>query len=218
MADLVPADKFSRLPEKYQRRAREIAARVADIDALLVAATAREIGDELKRMGRRLEPQPGSDPAEVAKAYLEACTASPPIPSWAVSEAANDYCFGRVEDHSGKFVPHAPEFAKRARSLLKSLYAERAILRTEAEKLIERAADDARRHRIEMERQDPAVRARVAKLHMDAIAGAPKRQALRHIGLSEDQQKRLDAYKVKREPQPSKLLETRVVQRKASGE
>ena len=43
------------------------------------------------------------------------------------------------------------------------------------------------------------------------VISAGKRQALTHSGLSEERQKRLDALKVKREPQQSKLLETRIL-------
>lgn len=215
MTDLVPNDKFSRLPERYQRRAREITARVTEIDAVLSPASFDAIALTVARMAAQFRPQQDEDPAIMGKEYRAACS---DLPEWAISEAANDYLWGRVEDHNGRFMPVCAEFAKRVREITRPLLVERSSLRVEAEKLVERAADDARRHRIEMERQDPAVRARVAKLHMDAIAGAPKRQAHTHSGLSEDRQKRLDALKVKREPEASKLLETRIVQRKASGE
>lgn len=215
MSDVVPSDRFSMLPERYQRRAREIATRVGEIDALIRPAGKEAVRDAVIRLRCQLRPQPDTAAKDMASEFVTACA---DLPEWSISEAANDFLAGRVENHTGQFMPTCAEFAKRAREIIRPFLVERASLRSEAEKLVERAADDARRHRIEMERQDPAVRARVAKLHMDAIAGLPKRRALTHIGLRDDQQKRLDAYKVKREPQPSKLLETRIVHRKASGE
>lgn len=215
MSDVVPSDRFSMLPERYQRRAREIATRVGEIDALIRPAGKEAVRDAVIRLRCQLRPQPDTAAKDMASEFVTACA---DLPEWSISEAANDFLAGRVENHTGQFMPTCAEFAKRAREIIRPFLVERASLRTEAEKLVERAADDARRHRIEMERQDPAVRARVAKLHADAIAGAPKRQALTHTGLSEDRQKRLDAFKVKREPEASKLLETRIVQRKASGE
>lgn len=206
MADLVPADKFSQLPELYRQRARDISARVADIDRMLHPATALDVADELKRMGAQLEPQPGFDPRETASGYRDACA---DIPAWAVAEAANDYLCGRVESHSGQFIPHAPEFAKRARALLVPILSERSALRVEAEKLVERAADDARRHRIEMERADPSVRQRVAALK--AAAFGDERQAItyQHTGLDAEAQAKIDALKKPREF-VSKINETRL--------
>lgn len=208
MSDVVPSDRFSALPERYQRRAREIAARVGEIDNLIRPAGKEAVRDAVIRLRCQLRPQPDTAAQDMAAEFVTACT---DLPEWAISEAANDFLAGRVDNHTGQYMPTCAEFAKRAREIIRPFLVERSSLRIEAEKLVERATDDARRHRIEMERRDPAVRARVAKLHMDAIAGAPKRQALTHTGLSEDRQKRLDALKVKREPQQSKLLETRIL-------
>lgn len=206
MADIVPADKFSRLPERYQRRAREIAARVADIDALLKPAAPAEIGDELKRMRGQLSPQPETDPREIAEGYRDACA---DIPGWAVSEAGRDYRCGRVENHSGQFIPHAAEFAKRAREIIRPFLAERWALRTEASKLVERADDEARRIAIQIERSDPAVKARVAELAAKAMAGHPKHIAGPRRVLTPEKQARLDTMKKVR-PEVSKIGETRI--------
>lgn len=87
---------------------------------------------------------------------------------------------------------------------------ERAALRTEASKLIERATDDHKRHLVEMERQDPGVRSRVAALAEAVTAGALKRQALPHLGLNVAEQKRIDALKRPRQ-EISKLEQTKIV-------
>lgn len=196
MRDVAPGDKFARLPERYQRRAREIARRVSEIDALCRPAAPDEIGDSLKRMRRHFRPQPDTEARDMAEGFRDACK---DLPTWVLSEAANDFLAGRVENHTGQFMPTCAEFAKRARSILVPFLSERAALRTEAEKLVERATDDARRHRIEMERQDPAVKARVAALVESATAGTSKRTTLNHRGLSAEKQAALDALKKPRQ-------------------
>lgn len=192
MRDLLPADKFAKLPERYQRRAREIAARVSEIDSLCRSASVSEIGDSIKRMRRQFRPQPDTEDREMTAGFRDACS---DLPAWALSEAANDFLAGRVENHTGQFMPTCAEFAKHARSVVLPFMAERSSLRVEASKLVERAEDDHRRHLIDIERQDPAVRQRVAELAEDFAAGAPKRQSVTHLGLSEQQQSRLDALK-----------------------
>jgi len=206
MGDVVQTDKFSRLPERYQRRAREIAIRVSEIDALCSPATPEAIGAELKRMRRQLLPQPGIEDADMAKGYLDACR---DLPEWALSEAANDYLGGKVDNHTGRYMPLCAEFAKRARLILMPFLSERAGLRAEASKLIERAADEARRDRIAIERSDPAVKARVAALTEKVTKGAAKKQALTHSGLDAEKQRRMDALR-KPVPFKSKIDQTRI--------
>jgi hypothetical protein len=206
MTDVVPADKFARLPERYQRRAREIAERVSQIDELCRIATPDEIGTELKRLRGQLRPQPETDVRDMAEGFRFACR---DLPAWAISEAANDFLDGRVSNHTGQYMPTCAEFAVRARSILLPFLAERSSLRTETEKQVERATDDARRHQVEMQRQDPAVKARVAALVADATAGIPKRQRLTHRGLSEQAQARIDLLKQHREF-VSKIGETKI--------
>lgn len=207
MADLVPADKFSRLPERYQNRARTIAARVSEIDTTLGrSATSEEIVDALKRLRRQFRPQPDTEARDMAEGFRDACR---DLPAWALSEAASDFLNGRVDNHTGQFMPTCAEFAKRARSILLPFLAERSALRTEAEKLLERAEDDRRRHIIEMERQDPAVKARVSALVEATTVGTPKRGRLTHQGLSEEAQARIDALKKPRQ-YASKIGETKI--------
>jgi hypothetical protein len=170
MRDLVAGDHLAKLPERYQRRAREIAERVSQIAKLCQPASAAEIGAELKRLRGQFRPQPDIDTRDMAEGFLHACR---DLPAWAISEAANDFLAGRVDNHTGQFMPTCAEFAKRARSILVPFLSERAALRTEASKIVERAEDDARRHIIAMERQDPKVRQRVAVLVENAMAGLP---------------------------------------------
>lgn len=197
MSDIVPADVFSKLPERYQRRAREIAARVGDIDALLTPCKLDAIKGVAGRLLGQLRFQPDADAKEFASEFKRACA---DIPEWALSEAANDFLAGRVDNHTGQFMPTCAEFAKRARSIMTPFLSERASLRVEASKLLERAADDHRRHIIEMERQDPAVRQRVEAIIADARLGAPKLVAPRRQGLTDDKRAALDAM---RKPRPS---------------
>ncbi|TPN26608.1 hypothetical protein FKO01_25370 [Mesorhizobium sp. B2-3-3] len=207
MSDLVHQDQFDRLPEKYRHRAREIGARVAAIDAMMKPSNPMFVGETVIRMFRQFREQPGVSNADMASEYRTACI---DLPEWALSEAANDFLAGRVDNHTGQFMPTCAEFAKRARDIMRPFLAERAALRTEASKLIERAADDHRRHLIELERQDPAVRKRVAALVEAATAGAAKRQGLPHLGLDKAEQQRVDALKRPRQ-EISKLEQTKIV-------
>lgn len=206
MSDVVPADKFSRLPERYQRRAREIATRVSEIEALCRPASSQEVGAELKRLRRHFLPQPDTDVAAMAEGYRSSCR---DLPAWAISEAANDYLDGRVDGHTGRYMPVCAEFAKRAREILIPFMSERSALRVEASKLIERAQDDHRRHLIDMERQDPAVRQRVSALVEKVTIGAAKKQSLPHGTLDEQKRRRLDAFR-KPVPFKSKIDQTKI--------
>lgn len=196
MADLITADKFAILPERYQRRAREIAARVSEIDALCRPAPAQDVGAELKRLRGHLRPQPDTEVKDMASGFKDACR---DLPSWVISETANDFLAGRVDSHTGQFMPTCAEFAKRARHIMTPFMAELSSLRIEASKLVERAMDDERRHYIEMERQNPAVRRRVADLAEAFSAGSPKQGSTPHLGLSAEAQSRLDALKKPRQ-------------------
>lgn len=209
MSEIVPTDVFARLPERYQRRARQIADRVKDIDATLVPAAALEIGDELKRMRRHFRPQPDTEPAEMARGFRDACA---DLPVWAISEAAADFLAGRVDSHTGQFMPTCAEFAKRARSIMLPLLSERSALRVEAEKLLERAADDDRRARIQIERQDPKVRARVEALVGSAMKGAPAITAPKRMQLTDDDVRKMDAFRKPREL-PSKVADTKLARK-----
>lgn len=196
MLELVPQDRFDKLPEAYRLRARQIAERVGTIDSLLLPSKPEAVGAAVVRLAKQFLPQPDVDTRDMASEFRAACR---DLPEWAVSEATNDFLGGRVDSHSGKFMPICAEFAKRARSILLPLLAERASLRVEASKLVERAEDDRRRHLIEMERQRPAVRKRVADLTEAFIAGTAKSQARPHIGLSDDAMSRLAALKKPRQ-------------------
>ncbi|MER9188321.1 hypothetical protein [Mesorhizobium australicum] len=158
-------------------------------------------------MAGQFRDQPDIDHADMAGEFLAACRDLPP---WAVSEAASDFLAGRVDNHTGQFMPTCAEFAKRARAIMMPFLSERALLRTEASKLVERATDDRRRHLIDMERQDPAVRKRVAALVDVATAGAAKRKVLPHLRLNDAGQKRIDALKRPRQ-EFSKLEQTKIV-------
>lgn len=207
MAEIVPAEPISRLPESFQRRARQIAERVVEIDALLVPASPEQIGDELKRMRRQLRPQPDTETGEMASGFRDACR---DLPAWAISEAANDYLAGRVENHTGQFMPACAEFAKRARTILIPFLSERHSLRTEAEKLVERATDEARRHKIAMERQDPKRSARIAALMAGAFPQETKLPSATHTGLSAENQDRLDVLKKRPGDFVSLIPQTRI--------
>lgn len=213
MADLVPADIFERLPERYRRRAREIAARVSEIDALLRRCDTGALRDAAVRLRSQLRPQPDVEMADFAKEFRSACA---DLPEWAVSEATNDFLAGRVENHTGQFMPTCAEFARRARSIVAPFIGEKYGLRNEAERLFERAEDEARRAAIAVERADPAVRARVRTMLAEANAGAPVLQTGRaHLGISSDVLAEMDKCRKRRE-QASKLSETRLVKGRRS--
>lgn len=206
MGDVVQLDKFSRLPERYQRRARDIAARVAEIDALTDPAPVETVISAVVRMAKQFRPQQDEDQAEIGREYREACK---DLPEWAISEATNDFLAGKVDSHTGRFMPVCAEFAKWARAIVRPFEAERAALRIEASKLIERAADEARRNRLAIERSDPAVKARVQALTEKITIGAAKKQSLTHTGLDAEKQRRLDALK-KPVPFKSKIEQTKI--------
>ncbi len=199
MTDLVTSD--SRLPERYRRRADEIASRVRSIDGLMVPASVEAIIAAVVRMARQFRAQPDEDQSEIGREFKAACS---DLPEWAVSEAANDFLAGRVPNHTGQFMPTCAEFAKRAREIILPFLAERSALRVEAEKLVERWQDEERRNRIAIERADPAVKARAEALIAQARLGQTKALPMRQQGISPENQKRLDAMK-KHRPFVSKI-------------
>ncbi|MDG4675850.1 hypothetical protein P9A16_32640 [Shinella sp. 838] len=211
MSDLVPADIFERLPERYRRRAREIAARVNEIDVLLRRCDTDALRDAAVRLRGQLRPQPDVEMADFAREFKTACG---DLPEWAVSEATNDFLAGRVENHTGQFMPTCAEFARHARSIIAPFIGERSGLRNEAERLFERAEDEARRAAIAVERMDPGVRSRVQALVAKARAGAPVARAERpHLSMSEETRAKMDRLRQRR-PETSKLAETRLVKGK----
>ncbi|WP_421591114.1 hypothetical protein [Shinella sp. M27] len=213
MADLVPADVFERLPERYRRRAREIAARVAEIDMLLRRCDTGALRDAAVRLRGQLRPQPDVEMADFAREFKTACG---DLPEWAVSEATNDFLAGRVENHTGQFMPTCAEFARHARAIIAPFVGEKNGLRNEAERLFERAEDEARRAALAVERADPDVRARVRAMLAAAKAGAPLPVTGRaHIGTTPETKAELDKLRVRR-PHVSKLPETRLVKGKRS--
>lgn len=206
MTEIIPFDKYSRLPERYQQRAHQIAERVSEIDALCRPCEPKAIGDAVLRMFRQFREQPGADYAELGNEFRAACR---DLPEWAVSEAANDFLAGRVENHTGQFMPTCAEFARRARDVMVPYLSERSALRTEASKLFERAADDARRAAIEIERSDPAVQARVAALYAKVTKGMPVPSKPLHSLMTPEKQAALDALKKPRQF-ASRIAETRI--------
>ncbi len=208
MHDLVPKDIFDRLPEQYRRRARQIAARVAEIDRLLEPGKPIAVRDAALRICGQLRPQPEIKVDEFAAEFRAACA---DLPEWVVSEAANDYLAGRVENHTGQFVPTCAEFARHARSIVRPFAAERAGLRNEAERLFQRAEDDRRRELIAIERADPSVRKRVAAMVRKATAGASVISTdHRHGGTDDETQARLDALKRQPAEPKSKISQSRI--------
>lgn len=207
MHDLIEQDQFDRLPERYRQRARDIAFRVGEIDRLLQHCQSPAIMDAAIRLRGQLRPQPGIEIADFADEFRQACA---DLPEWAISEATNDYLGGRVENHTGQFMPTCAEFAKHARSIVAPFLGERASLRREAEKLFERAEDERRRAEIAVERAKPGHREWVRNLARSITAGAPQIASKPHTADAE-MQARIDALKVKREPPPSKLDQTSIV-------
>lgn len=195
-ADIVPRNIYARLPERYRIRAEEIKRRVDAIDGLIAPCRPEAIRDAVVRLRGQFLPQPGTEAETLATEYLAACR---DLPEWALSEAAGDFLGGRVDDHTGLFMPTCAQFAKRARSILVPFLSERTGLRIEATQLLARAEDDQRRHLIDMERQDPAVRRRVAGMVDAFSAGSSKPQGLPHLGLNEKEQARIDALKKPRQ-------------------
>lgn len=211
MSDLVQKEVFDRLPEKYQRRAREIAQRVAEIDAVLRKCRPIAIRDAAVRLRGQLRPQPDVCLVDFAEEFRSACA---DLPEWAVSEATNDFLAGRVENHLGQFMPTCAQFARHARSIIRPFCAERASLKNEAERLFDRAEDEERRLAIAKERLDPAVRERVGRLVKAATAGSAKRLGLRHTSASEEIPSLLDSYRKPRAEAPTRLLGTRLLKGK----
>lgn len=206
MSEIIPFDKYSRLPERYQQRAHQIAERVSEIDALCRPCEPKAIGDAVLRMFRQFREQPGADYAELGNEFRAACR---DLPEWAVSEAANDFLAGRVENHTGQFMPTCAEFARRARDVMVPYLSERSALRTEASKLFERAVDDARRAAIEIERSDPAVQARVAALYVKVTKGMPVPSKPLHGLMTPEKRAAIDAIKKPRQF-VSRIAETRI--------
>lgn len=207
MSDLIAQDQFERLPEWYRQRARQIAARVQEIDQLLVPCPPEAIRDTAIRLVGQFRPQPGVDFSAFGHEFRGVCT---DLPEWAVHEAANDFIAGRVANHTGQFVPTCAEFGKQARSIIAPFCAERYALRIEASKLFERAADEKRRTMIAIERADPTVKARVRAIVAQARAGAPVALG-RSIGnITPEAQATLDAMKKTPPERQSKIQQTRI--------
>lgn len=211
MLEIVSQDIFDRLPERYRRRAREIGARVAEIDALLQPCNTGAIRDAALRLCGQLRPQPDVKIEEFADEFRLACS---DLPEWVVSEATNDFLAGRVENHTGQFMPTCAEFARHARSIVSPFIGEKYGLRNEAERLMERAEDEARRAAIAIERADPGVQERVRCMLAKAKAGAPVLPTGRaHIGISQDARAEMDKYR-RRTEHVSKLADTPAVKGK----
>ena len=210
MHDLIPNDVFDRLPEQYRRRARQISERVAEIDRLLVRCKPAAIRDAAVRLCGQLRPQPEIKIDEFAAEFRDACN---DLPEWAVFEATNDYLAGRVENHTGQFMPTCAEFARHARAIIRPFASEKAGLRHEAERLFIRAEDDRRRELITIERMDPAVRERVKAMKDLAISGCalPAPAHGRHAGIDCETRAKLDALKKPKVAMPSRLEQTRIV-------
>lgn len=208
MHDLVSKDIFERLPERFRNRAREISFRVSEIDALLRPCKPGAIRDAVLRICGQLRPQPEVKIEDFAEEFKRACS---DLPEWAISEATNDFLAGRVENHTGQFMPTCAEFARHARSIILPFIGEKYGLRNEAERLLQRAEDEARRHAIEIERMNPEVRKRVKAMVEAVTTGSAKATtAITHV-TDDDTRKRLDEMKKPRPELPSKLTESRIV-------
>lgn len=208
-SDLVPQDIFDRLPEKYRRRVREIDRRMHEIRDVLRPCEKSDILDAALRLRGQLRPQPDVDLTKFAEEFKLACE---DLPAWAVSESANDFLAGRVENHTGQFMPTCAEFARHARSIVRPFLSERAALRVEASRIFARAEDDRRRDMIAIERANPAVKARVKELTKQVTEGAARpSHGLRHVGLDHDTQAKIDALKKPRPEPESRIAQTRIV-------
>jgi hypothetical protein len=209
VTDIIPSDIFERLPERYQNRARQIAARVLELNRLLARCDIGAIRDSGARLCGQLRPQPETKIEEFADEFRAACA---DLPEWAISEATNDYLAGRVDNHTGQFIPTCAEFAKHARGIIRPFVAEKAGLRNEAERLFIRAEDDRRRELIEIERANPTVKARVRDLVKQSRAGAPVISTdHRHFGIEPEAQAQLDALRKPPVPVQSKIAQSRIV-------
>ena len=207
MYDIVSEDIFDRLPERYRHRARSIAERVAEIDRLIQRCKPVAIRDAAIRLRGQLRPQPGIEIGDFADEFRQACA---DLPEWAISEATNDYLGGKVENHTGQFMPTCAEFAKHARSIILPFMSERASLRREAEKLFERAEDERRRDQIAIERAKPGHREWVRNLAKSVTVGAPVLSDRRHAGIDAQKQAQLDALKRPTQEHISKIPQTRI--------
>jgi hypothetical protein len=207
MADLVSQDIFDRLPERYQRRAREISARVGELKALLKRCDIPAIVDAAVRLQGQLRWQPETDHESFGSEFKTSCA---DLPEWAISEAANDFLAGRVDNHTGQFMPTCAEFARHARLIIRPFHAEMSILRREAEQLFERAEDERRRQIIELERQDPNQRRRIRAMIDEAVKGSAKQiSAIPHTPIDEKTQAQLDALKLPQRDHVSKIPQTK---------
>jgi hypothetical protein len=213
MHDLVSKDQFDRLPERYRQRARDIACRVGEIDRLIEHCKPAAIRDAAIRLRGQLRPQPGIEIGDFAEEFRQACG---DLPEWAVSEATNDFLAGRVENHTGQFMPTCAEFAKHARSIVAPFYGERVGLRREAQMLFQRAEDERRRDEIAVERAKPGHREWVRNLAKSVTAGSPAITSRAHSAADPEMQAQIDALKPKREAPASKLSQTRIVQSRGS--
>lgn len=206
MADVISKDIFDRLPERYQRRAREIASRVAELKRLMARCDVTAIADAAGRLQGQLRWQPETDHEAFGAEFKTACA---DLPEWAVSEATNDFLAGRVENHTGQYMPTCAEFARHARTIVAPFLSEMSILRREAEHLFVRAEDERRRAVIALQRADPAVKNRVKQMMTAARAGAPVVLGSVKTAITDETQEKLDALKKKPEFR-SKIHETRL--------
>jgi hypothetical protein len=207
MRDLIPQDVFDRLPEQFRIRARQIAHRVTEIDRLLQPCSLDALREAGRRLHGQLRPQPEINVEDYAREFKAACA---DLPDWAVSEATNDFLAGRVENHTGQFMPTCAEFARHARSIIAPFRGERSGLRREAEKLFERAEDERRRQVIALERQDPKHLTRIRELKDRVLKGAPRSlSAAPHSRIAPEEQARLDALKRPRPEPVSKIPQSR---------
>lgn len=207
MADLVSQDIFDRLPERYQRRAREISARVGELKSLLKRCDIQAIVDAAVRLQGQLLWQPGMDEKSFGVEFKAACA---DLPEWAISEAANDFLSGKIENHTGRYMPTCAEFAKQARFIIRPFQAEMSVLRREAEQLFERAEDERRRHIIALERQDPNQRRRIRAMIDEAVKGSAKQiSAMPHTPIDEKTQAQIDSLKLPKRDHVSKIPQTK---------
>ena len=207
MRDLIAQEVFDRLPEQFRVRARQIAERVAEIDRLLQPCSIDSIREAGRRLHGQLRPQPEINIEDYAREFKIACA---DLPDWAVSEATNDFLAGRVENHTGQFMPSCAEFARHARSIISPFVVERSIIGREAKNLITRAEDQRRRDVIALERQDPKHIERIRELKDRVLKGAPRTLvAVPHSQLDAETQARLDALKRPRSEPASKIPQTK---------
>ena len=175
MSDLILSPEIQALPKFYQDRAKEIARRYAEINRTLMPCTVSEIGDAMIRMKAQFLPQVDAGGKMVSDAYKLGCK---DLPGWAISEAANDFLSGLVENHEGKFLPTSAEFCKRVRSIIMPLKREQDSLQREAMNMVRRWEDEKRLAEIERSRRDPEVQKRVQEL-MDQSRQTVSRQSKR---------------------------------------